>query len=83
MGLLQKYSPGGDIISAPSAEHSELRELPGLGVEHCCNLGDWLPQEDCSEPGLSPGLGVGDCSDVGDSPGLWVGGCSVLGDSRR
>ena len=34
-GLLKKYSQVGADISAPSAEHSELGDSPGLGVEDC------------------------------------------------
>ena len=59
-GLLQKYSPGGADISAPSAEHSELGDSPGRGVEDCSELRD------------SPGLLVGGCSALGDSPGEQV-----------
>ena len=85
-GLLQKYSPVGADISAPSAEHSELGDSPGLGVEDCSELGDspglrvrgcsalgdLLCREDCSELGGSLGLGVGDCSALEDSPGEHV-----------
>jgi len=72
----------GADISAPSAEHSELGDSPGLGVVDCSELGDspglrvgscsalWdsLGPEDCSELGGSPGLGVGDRSALRDSP---------------
>jgi len=54
-GLVQKYSPVGADMSAPSVEHSELGNSPGLGVE------------DCSELGGSPGLRVVGCSALGDS----------------
>jgi len=79
-GLLQKYSPEGDHISAPRADDSELGNSPGLRVEDCSKLGD------------SPGLRVGGCSALGDSlsleecsgleglPSLRVRDCSALGD---
>ena len=79
-GLLQKYSPESDNISAPRAEHSELGDWMGRGVEGCSDLGDW--------PGLRVGRGFAlgdslrreDLSELGESLGLGVEACSALRD---
>jgi len=72
-GLLQIYSPVGADISAPSAEHSELRDSLGMEVEDCSQLGDspGLQEGGCSALGDS--LRRENCSELGGSPGLGVG----------